>query len=293
MKHLTLLAGVIVCTLACTVADVSAAKAKQTGTGPSFKGPVGLQLYSLRNEFAKDVPGSMALVRDMGIKYVELAGTYNMPADKFNSVMAEHGFKPIAAHFPYERFRDDAEGVAKEAKALNLKYAGVAWIPHNGDFDEKLCREVINVFNHAGEVMAKHGVRFFYHQHGYEFQPYGDGTLMDLLIQGTNPKYVTFEMDIFWVVFPAQDPVKLLQKYGKRWELMHLKDMKKGLKTGSLAGGTDVTNDVTIGSGQIDIPAVLKAAKKAGVKYYFIEDESPVSVQQIPQSLKFLEQVRF
>ena len=107
----------------------------------------------------------------------------------------------------------------------------------------------------------------------------------------TNPKYVTYEMDILWTVFPGQDPVQLLQKYGKRFELMHLKDLKKGVK-GDLSGGTDVTNDVILGTGQMDYPAIFKAAKKAGVKWYFIEDESPTAAQQIPQSLRFLEQVK-
>jgi sugar phosphate isomerase/epimerase len=116
---------------------------------------------------------------------------------------------------------------------------------------------------------------------------------MDLLITETNPKTVAYEMDIFWVVFPNQDPVQLLSKYGKRWELMHLKDMRKGIVRGALTGSTDVTNDVALAQGLINMPAVLKAAKKAGVKWYFIEDESPVSEQQIPRSLRYLEQVKF
>ena len=62
--------------------------------------------------------------------------------------------------------------MAREAKALGLKYAGFAWIPHEGDFDEKACREAIAVFNKAGEALAKHGIKFFYHHHGYEFQPH-------------------------------------------------------------------------------------------------------------------------
>src|SRR5581483_6512962 len=107
------------------------------------------------------------------------------------------------------------------------------------------------------------------------------------------PDLVAFQMDVFWVVHPGHDPVKLLQKYGKRWELMHLKDMKKGLKTGELTGHTDVANDVALGTGQMDWPAILKAAKEAGVKHYFIEDESPNVTAQIPVTLKFLEQVTF
>jgi sugar phosphate isomerase/epimerase len=262
-------------------------------TAASFKGPVGLQLYSLRADFSKDVPGTLKKARGFGFELVELAGTYNLAPEKFKEMLQANGLKPLAGHFPYERYRDDVEGVARDAKALGLKYAGIAWIPHTGPFDEKACREAIALFNRAGEALARHGLKFFYHQHGYEFAPCGDGTLMDLLMRETNPKYVAFEMDIFWVQFPGQDPARWLEKYGKRWELMHLKDMKKGLKTGDLSGGTDVANDVAIGTGQMDMPAILRAARKTGVKYYFIEDESPSVTEQLPVSLKYLKEVRF
>jgi sugar phosphate isomerase/epimerase len=261
------------------------------GTGPAFKGPVGLQLYSLRAQFDKDVPGTLDEVKNWGVKYVELAGTYKVAPAEFKAQLESRGLEAVSGHFGFERFRDDVEGVASEAKALGLKYVGCAWVPHNGPFDEKTCRETIEVFNHAGEALARHGMKFFYHVHGYEFQPFKDGTLLDLLMTETNPKFVHYEMDIFWIVFPGQDPVKLLAKYGKRWELMHLKDMKKGTPLGSLSGGTDVANDAALGAGQIDMPAVLRAAKKAGVKWYFIEDESPTSEKQIPQSLHYLENV--
>jgi sugar phosphate isomerase/epimerase len=263
------------------------------GIGPSFKGPIGLQLYSLRAQFATNVPGTLDEVKSWGIKNVELAGTYNLSPEQFKQELASRGLKPVAAHFGYERYRDDAEGVAREAKALGLEYAGCAWIPHQGNFDEKTCREAIAVFNQAGQVMAKHGLKFFYHVHGFEFQPYGEGTLLDLLFKETNPKYVNYEMDVFWIVFPGQDPVKLFQKYPKRWQLAHLKDMRKGTPTGALTGSTDVKNDAAIGAGQMDMPAILRAARKAGVKFYFLEDESPWSEKQIPQSLQYLQQVKF
>jgi len=278
-------------TLACSSGPAAAAAA--TGLGPSFKGPIGLQLYSLRDQFAKDVPGTLDEVKRMGFRYAELAGTYDLTPDQFKAQLAARGIEPISAHFPYEEYRDNPEAVALKAKALGLKYAGCAWIPHQGDFDEKTCRAAAAVFNGAGEALAKHGLRFFYHCHGYEFQPFGQGTLFDLLMTETNPKFVNYQMDIFWVVFPNQDPVKLFAKYGKRWELVHLKDMKKGTPTGALTGGTDVTNDVALGTGLMDMPAILRAAKRAGVKWYFIEDESPSSEQQIPQSLRYLEQVKF
>jgi sugar phosphate isomerase/epimerase len=273
--------------------SVSSASAAAVGTGPSFKGPIGLQLYSLRAQFATNVPGTLDEAKSWGIKYVELAGTCGLTPEKFNAELSSRGIKAIAAHFGYERYRDDAEGVATEAEALGLEYAGCAWIPHEGDFNEKTCREAIAVFNKAGETLKKHGLKFFYHVHGFEFQPYGDGTLLDLLFKETNPEFVNYEMDIFWIVFPNQDPVKLFEKYSTRWQLAHLKDMRKGTPTGALTGGTDVKNDAALGAGQMDMPAILRAAKKAGVKWYFIEDESPWSEKQIPQSLAYLEQVKF
>ncbi len=259
----------------------------------TFKGPVGLQLYSLRDDFAKDVPGTLQKVRELGFQYVELAGTYNLTPADFKKQLVANSLKAIAGHFPYERFQKDPDGVARDAKALGLKYAGIAWIPHEGAFTEKTCREAITVFNKSGRALARQGIQFFYHQHGYEFVTSGRGTLMDLMISQTSPIFVTFEMDVFWVKFAGQDPVKLLDKYGRRWELLHLKDMKRDLKTGDLSGQTDVTNDVALGMGQMDLPAILRAARKAGVKWYFIEDESPEAAKQLPVSLQYLKEVTF
>jgi sugar phosphate isomerase/epimerase len=294
MKQSIRAVGAVLCTIFSLAISVQGAEQQGiVGTGKSFKGPIGLQLYSLRNQFAKDVPGTMAKVQAFGIKYVELAGTYNQTPEQFKSLLSQNNLEAVSGHFDFARYRDEPEAVLRDAKALGLKYAGCAWIPHEGDFDEKECREAIRVFNHAGEVLAKEGIKFFYHVHGYEFQPHGQGTLLDLLFAETKPEFVNYEMDVFWIAFPAQDPVKLLQKYPKRWVLMHVKDMKKGTKTGELTGHTDVNNDVALGTGQIDYPPILAEAARVGIKYYFIEDESASSVEQIPQTLNYLEQVQF
>jgi sugar phosphate isomerase/epimerase len=266
----------------------------EVGIGPSFKGPLGLQLWSLRTQFRKDVPGTVKVVKDFGFKYAELAnGTYKVPTEQFRDELLASGIKPISDHFAYDMFRTNLDEVVREAETLGLEYAGCAYITHKGEFDEKVCREAIDVFNHAGEVLAQHHIKFFYHVHGIEFEPYGNGTLFNLLMDETNPKYVHYEMDIFWIVYPGQDPVKLLHQYQGRWELMHLKDMSKDLKTGPLTGEADSKNDVSLGMGQMDIPAILKAAKEVGIKWYFIEDESHNSEQQIPVTLRYLEQVKF
>lgn len=253
------------------------------------KPTTGLQLYSLRSQAAlRGIPWVLDQVKAWGITEVEVAGMGNFSPAEFKAEVDKRGLKAVSSHFPYKRLKEDIAGVVSDAKALGLKFAGCAWIDHKDTFDEAECRDAIATFNKAGEALAKEGITFFYHAHGFEFQPHGDGTLLDLLFAETKPEFVSYQMDVLWIVFPGQDPVKLLEKYGSRWKLMHLKDLKKGVATGSLSGKTELTNDVTLGTGQVDWPAVLAAAKKVGVQHYFIEDESPTVVEQIPNSLAFM-----
>jgi sugar phosphate isomerase/epimerase len=254
---------------------------------------VGLQLYSLRNQFAKDVPGTLAEIKGWGIQNVELAGTYGLSTEAFKAQLDAHGLKPISAHYGYDQFRTNLDWVVSDAKTLGLKYVGCAWIPHGEQFDEKTCREAIEVFNHAGEVLAQNGMRFFSHTHGYEFAPFKDGTFFDLLMAETNPKQVCFEMDIFWVEHAGINPTDLMKKYGSRFQLMHLKGMKEGTPIGLFTGHSDVNNDAPVGQGKIEFPPLFKAAADAKVKWYFIEDESDISEKQIPVSLEYLRTVKW
>ena len=258
------------------------------------KPTTGLQLYSLRSQAQlRGIPWVLDQVKTWGIKEVEIAGMGNFSPEEMKAEVEKRGLVAVSSHFPYKRLKEDLPGVVKDAKALGLKFAGCAWIDHKDAFDEAECRDAIATFNRAGEALAKEGITFFYHAHGYEFEKHGDGTLLDLLITETKPEFVSYQMDVLWIVFPGQDPVKLLEKYTTRWKLMHLKDLRKGVATGSLAGKTDLVNDVTIGTGQVDWPAVIAAAKKVGIQHYFIEDESPTVMEQIPNSLAFMKTLGF
>lgn len=265
------------------------------GTGSHFRGPVGIQLYSLRAQFTRNVPQTIGTVKGFGIQEVELAGNNNLKNPAYRQMLEQAGLKPIAGHFPMERITGDTEAVAKECQDLGIRYVGAAWIKGKGEFDIEAAHKAAADFNKAGKALAAHGIKVFYHCHGYEFKHRNSSGLkaMDILIRETDSRYVAFEMDILWVQYPGEDPAAWLAKYPGRWELMHLKDLKKGVPTGFHNGGTDPNNDVALGTGQMDWAKILKAAQKAGVKHYFIEDESASSVEQIPQSLKFLESVRW
>jgi sugar phosphate isomerase/epimerase len=265
----------------------------QTCRSESFSGQTGLQLESVSGALKQNMSATLERVHNFGFKYVELVGDYNLSPDALKAELHAHGLTAVSAHFPYAKFRDDPEGVAREAAALGLSYAGCPSLPQRDALDEKGCRDAIAVFNRAGEAMSKQGVKFFYHPHGYEFKPHGDGTYFDLIMSETKPEFVHFQMDVFWIVHAGQDPVKLFQKFGDRWISMHLKDMKAGTVTGGFNGHAEKAAFVPLGRGQIDMPAVLREANKLGIQWYFIEDESAHPEAQIPISLIYLRDVKW
>ena len=264
-----------------------------TAAAGDWTSQVGLQLDSVGGGMAKNMDQTLGKVQDFGFKYVELVGDYGRSVENLTNALASHHLTAVSAHFPYARLRDDPEGVSIEAERLGLKYAGCPSVPQKGSLDLAGCEAAIAVFNRAGEAMARHHVEFFYHPHGYEFKPYADGTYFDLLAAKTDPKFVHFEMDVFWVVHAGQDPLKLFAKYGNRWMAMHLKDMKKGTPTGLFTGHSDKSTFVPVGQGQIDIAAIIPAAHALGIQWFFIEDESAAPEASIPQSVGYLSRMNW
>ncbi|MBT1703861.1 sugar phosphate isomerase/epimerase family protein [Chryseosolibacter indicus] len=258
---------------------------------PVLAQDIGLQLYSLRNEFKIDVPGTLSKVKQWGIKEIEGGGTYGLPQEEFDKMLKQNNLKVVSVGAEFDKLATNPQEAVDNAKAFGAKYVVCFWIPHNGDnFTIEDTKKAVDVFNRAGALLKKNGITLCYHPHGYEFRPYEGGTLFDYLVKHTD-KNLNFEMDVFWVKHPGQDPVALLNKYPKRFELMHLKDRAHGTP-GNQNGHADVETNVVLGQGDVGIEEVMKAAKKIGIKYYFIEDESSHAVQQIPQSLAYLKSLK-
>ena len=257
-----------------------------------FRQHLGLQLYSLRAQTKESTKGALDIAKSYGIKEVELAGTGDLTPEQFAAELKSRGLVPVSGHFGYNLFDKDVAAVIRDAKTLGLKFVVVPFPPVGQDrmFSEELAHKTAAKFNEWGEACKKAGLRFGYHPHGLEFRPTAGGgeTVFDILVRETKPEFVSFQMDVYWVYYAGQDPVKLLQKYPNRWVTLHIKDMLKGLATGIHTGNTPPTGKVTVGQGQIDYPAVLRAAQKIGVQHYFLEDETPTPLQCIPDSFKYL-----
>jgi sugar phosphate isomerase/epimerase len=249
---------------------------------------VGLELYSLREDMKRDVQGTLARVRQMGFDHVEVPNLYGLTALEFRRALDRAGLKATAMVASYKDLQTSLSNVQRDLEALGARWALLGWIPHDKEFGRADAERSSRDMNAWGAALAGSGHTFAYHPHGYEFHPSPEGTLFDVMAASTDPKTVKFELDTFWIVWPGQDCVKLMKRYPTRFRLLHLKDLRRGVKTGDLSGHAPVTDSVVLGEGIVPWNDVLAVARELNFEDYYIEDESPDAAQQIPLSLHFL-----
>lgn len=261
-----------------------------------FRDRLGLQLWSLRALTKEDPLKALDQAKSYGITMVETAGTGGLPVEQFAAELKARGLRAVSAHVGYDTLKKNLEGAIRDAKILGVQYIVCPTMPRPAHgFDAEAAKSAAAEFNTWGETIRAAGLRFGYHPHGFEFVPTGgpDNELaIDILLRETKPELVCFEMDVFWVAHGGGDPAALLQKYPGRWELMHVKDMRRGAVTGLSTGRAAPTDNVAVGTGQIDWPTVIGAAQRTGVKFYFVEDETPAPLQCIPDSLAYLRKLK-
>jgi sugar phosphate isomerase/epimerase len=252
---------------------------------------LGMVSYTFRNSFAKNFTATLDTIQSFGINNIEFSNLFGQTPEKIRAELDARGMFCTSYGVSYDDALNKTQDVGRIAKILGAEFVRVAWVPHTGEFTKEMAEKTAKDFNTIGAILKKDfGLTFCYHNHGYEFGGIGNGTLFDLIVQQTDPKHVSYEMDILWVHIADVDPASLLSKYPDRFRLMHVKDLKKGTPHNQ-QGKTDPANDVTLGTGEIDIPAVIKAAQKSKLKYYYIEDESPSATMQVPESIKYLKKL--
>lgn len=258
----------------------------------TLNGPVGLQLWSLREYLPKDLRGVLGKVRALGFREVEGAGLWGHNAAEMRAALDAAGLRCQSAHMGFERLRDDLRGALAEAKAVGATSVVCPWIPHGKAFTRDDALKAAEAFNQFAGAAEKEGLRFGYHCHGYENVASPEGTLFDTLAGATDPKRVTFQIDVFHAMHGGADAARLIERYKSRVVSLHLKDIKKGFPITPGAGTAPPEADVPVGTGQVNWSAVLKAAMNAGASMYYIEDESTDPWQHIPQSIAFLQKFR-
>lgn len=264
-----------------------------TGAAPAFKGKVGINVYSLRYLAEKDLPSTLRLISGLGFREVEAGDLYGRTPAEYLKLLHSAGLRATSIGAGYEALGKNLDGVAGHARTLGANYVVCSTIPHSAKhLAAKDCAPAAENLNRWGERLAGVGLRLCYHTHGTEFDPSPDGTQFDTLARLTDPKFVNFEMDIFWIVYGGQDPAQMLRRHKGRFPLMHVKDIRKGTKLGGSPADVLEEESVPLGTGLVDVRAALLAAQECGVQHYFLEEEAVDAVPQIRRSLVYLAGLR-
>lgn len=288
--------------LAAAAASLAAPQA--LAAQPFFKRtglPIGIQLYTLGPEAAKDLDGTLKAVADIGYKTVELAGLYGRTPAQMRAALDKAGLKAPSAHIQPKggdgAFDGDLGKLAETLNTLGVK-AAVAPVlnipdrfggPTAADGIGGYLRRVsdgltvddwkasADFLNAKAKALKAAGIRVGYHNHNFEFRPLGDTYGLEILLKNTDPALVTFEMDIGWVAAAGADPLKLLKAHKGRFSMAHIKDIKADTKP-NFAFQMDPAE---IGAGKLDWKALLPAAYAAGVRGFFVEQEPPFTRPRI------------
>jgi sugar phosphate isomerase/epimerase len=261
------------------------AAAMYAASGVRFAGatplglPLGIQLYSVRQQLAQDYDKTLAEVASVGYKEVEAAGFYNKTAAQVKESMQKAGLKCVSSHHPYGDLRKKFDELLTFNKEVGVQYI-VCSSPGPKDPtpgpDGKVkamtlddWKWIAEEFNKFGEKTQAAGIMFGYHNHVHEFDNLDGGVPYAELLRITDPKKVTLELDCGWAKVAGHDPVQLMRDHPNRFSMLHVKDFKLPPAPGTEAKVTE------LGLGTIDYkPIFAQAAKTQKIRHAFVEQEA-------------------
>ena len=247
--------------------------------------PIGLQLYTVRGRAAKDFEGTLKEVAAIGYQEVELYSFFDRKAAEVRRALEGAGLECVSAHYGVPALREGLAAHIDDARELGLQFmicpfpgvADPARLKAGGpSFTDSLTLDDwkwnADLFNKAGEQAKKAGLRFGYHNHHIEFREFGGVTAFDELLRRTDPDLVTIELDCGWVKVAGLDPADFIAKHASRVGLLHVKDVKAGPAPSNRFG--PAVPFAEVGRGSIDWRKVFEAARKAGVRRYYVEQDT-------------------
>ncbi len=239
---------------------------------------ISLQLYTVREHTASDMPATLRRLAEIGYTAVEFAGYGGLSLREVRAILDDLGLRASGAHVPLNYWETDPGAVIADMHALDCAHAVVPIIPPERRDEEAVAR-LAESFNRWGELCRSEGVTFSYHNHAFEFAPSGDTTMWDVLIRETAPDLVHLELDLYWVRYGGVDPETVLRELGDRISLVHLKDM----------ADDEQRSDLPVGEGTMPWKGLLQAADEAGVEWYIAEQDNPRDAfEDVQSSLRHL-----
>jgi sugar phosphate isomerase/epimerase len=227
---------------------------------------VGLQLYTLRDETAKDFVGTLKKVAEIGYEGVEFAGYGGLSSDELSALLQQLQLKAIASHVSLDRLTNHLEQEIEFNLAIGSRYIICPYIAEEDRQEESQWRAIFESLEKIGQRCAERGIGFGYHNHEFELlQKVGDKLVLDAMMDSATPDAVLLELDACWVYYGKQSPVEYIRKYAGRLPLLHLKDMRL------TSEGTAQT--VELGQGIVDLPAIIDASAQAGVEWLIVEQD--------------------
>ncbi len=230
---------------------------------------IGIQLYTVRDKINQDLDSTLQRLAEIGYNSAEAAGYnlsegtfYGMKPDEFGNKLTELGMPLNSSHSPAEP--DTADKVFTDAKAAGCQYVIYPYLPEPNRENIDGYKSTAEKFNKVGEIAKKYDIQFGYHNHAFEFEDMDGQIGMEVLLNETDPDLVTFELDLYWVTNAGYDPVELMKKHQGRFQLWHVKDMVK----------TEDKFFAPVGTGRIDFKRIFAEKDTAGLKMFFVEQDS-------------------
>ncbi|MEI6048402.1 MAG: sugar phosphate isomerase/epimerase [Bacteroidota bacterium] len=241
---------------------------------------IGLQLYTIRDEMGKDVPGSLKKVSEAGYKYVELASYadgkfYGYDPSEFKKMVNGLDMEILSSHASVDAkgiTLDAAKKMADDHAKLGVKYCLQPWVVEEARKTIDSYQKMVADWNMVGKIMKETGIQFGYHNHNFEFDTVeGKVPFFDIMMAELDKDLVTMELDLFWTTKAGQNPVDIFKKYPGRFQIFHMKDMFT--KQAPTFTTNDVSDFAPVGSGVIDFKTILASKDIAGMKYMIVEQD--------------------
>jgi sugar phosphate isomerase/epimerase len=228
----------------------------------------GIQLYSVKEDMAKDTAGTLAQLGKMGYTQIESYGSdkgifWGMNNKEFANLAKSNGLTLISSHYAGDKA--GFEKTAAEAAGIGMKYLIYPWKGPQKSIDD--FKKIADEFNIYGSICKKNGLRFAYHPHDYPYKPVDGHLPINILLDHTDKDLVDFQMDFYYTVTEGQDPVAYIRKYHPRFRLCHMRDVLKE----RLPKGSEEESACDLGQGIINYPALLSTCLTNGMEYFFVE----------------------